>query len=88
MPGYIYKKIGEKENAEEYKWITDIRVELYCFLSIENYKKTIERLEWQEYAYNNVNEILTILIMYETDTFDYCTFNQYWGYIKTLECDY
>lgn len=55
-------KIFEKSNVEEYKWIKENRIVLYCMLNIDNYRYTGDNSKIQEYMYTNKNSVLNIMI--------------------------
>lgn len=61
------KKIFEAYQTEEYQWIKDGRLILYCLLNINNYKCYVEKIRLQEYVYANENAVLNQMIPIGSD---------------------
>lgn len=60
-------KIFGQINPEEYKWINNNELELYCRLNIDNYKKALDIQQMREFAYYNSNQFTYILVCFGND---------------------
>lgn len=60
----ILNLIFERPMNEEYEWIDSIEVEIYCNSNIDTYNKNIYSDVLKEYAYENTNKFLGILIVF------------------------
>mgnify|MGYP007061781131 CR=1 FL=1 len=57
------EKIFDSSDAEEYKWIDDKSLKLYCYLSINNTDLSfLQREEWMEIIYDDKKTFLKIAI--------------------------
>ena len=53
--------------AEEYEWIDSIGVKIYCSSNVDTYKNKIDSDSLKEFAYENANQFLGILIIFTSD---------------------
>lgn len=58
----LFEYIFDKAEVEEYQWINDLEIEIYCYLNINNYRKIFDTKKLQEFAYDNINRFLGMLI--------------------------
>src|SRR5699024_4289953 len=60
--------IFKSPNTIEYEWIEEILIDIYLYLTFDNYNLINDFQDLKKYAIENKNEFLTILIVYGDDT--------------------
>src|SRR5699024_5197559 len=60
--------IFKSPNTIEYEWIEEILIDIYLYLTFDNYNLINDFQDLKKYAFENKNEFLTILIVYGDDT--------------------
>src|SRR5699024_10910359 len=60
--------IIKSPNTIEYEWIEEILIDIYLYLTFDNYNLINDFQDLKKYAFENKNEFLTILIVYGDDT--------------------
>lgn len=60
----LLELIFKSPNALEYEWIEDSSIDIYLYLTFDNYNLINDFEDLKKYAFENENEFLTIIILY------------------------
>jgi hypothetical protein len=87
------EKVFDSNTNDEYEWIKDDKIVLYCKLNIDNYKYSINENNIHKYVYENIHHVIelmstcnrddkireTLKLIYSNKNFD-----EWWKILKNL----
>lgn len=87
------EKVFQKSECDEYNWINDIKIVVFLWINIKSFLIKYPKVDLQEYAYNHMNEFLSILIPLGDDErncelllqiFSHKKFDEWWRILTTI----